>query len=72
MPDAVSIVAISISLITTLGGILVGLHMKRCHSLCCDSDCTQTKTPPDTPIALNSPIDFTKEQPHVVKRETNV
>jgi hypothetical protein len=56
MPDAVAIVAITISLITTLGGILLGLHMKRCHSLCCDSDCSQNnnKTPPDTPIALNS------------------
>lgn len=54
MTDAIAIVGITISLITALGSILMGLHMKRCHSLCCDSDCTP-KTPPDTPVVLNEP-----------------
>jgi len=54
MPDVVAVVSITISLITTLGGILLGLHLKRCHSLCCDSDCSQSKTPPDTPPAFKN------------------
>lgn len=55
MTDPVAIVGISISLITAVGGILLGLHFKRCHSLCCDSDCVQPKTPPSTPVLLNEP-----------------
>lgn len=69
MTDPVAVVSITISLITTLGGILLSLHLKRCHSLCCDSDCSQ-KTPPDTPVAFESPI-ILKEPPRLI-RQTDI
>jgi hypothetical protein len=58
MTDIVAIVGISISLITAIGAIVMGLHLKRCHSMCCDSECVpqpKPKTPPDTPILLDEP-----------------
>lgn len=63
--DPIAIVSITISLITTLGGILLSLHLKKCHSLCCDSECT--KTPPATPNAFEMPI-FLKEQPKLIRQ----
>ena len=55
MTDPVSIISISVSLLTAIGSIILGLHLKKCSSLCCSSECVQGKTPPDTPVILDEP-----------------
>jgi hypothetical protein len=53
--DPLSAISISISLVSAIGTVVMGLHLKRCHSICCDSDCVQPKTPPPTPMLINEP-----------------
>ena len=50
--DAVSISAIVVSVLAALGAFVKTVHLKKCHSACCDSDCTdkRSKTPPVTPV----------------------
>jgi hypothetical protein len=69
MPDVVAVVSITISLITTIGGIMLGLHLKKCHSLCCDSECSQSETPPDTPVAFEN-VGVLKSPP--LRQTTNI
>ena len=64
MPDVVAVVSITITLITALGGILLSLHLKKCHSICCDSECA--KTPPNTPVVLND-VPVYKQPPRNVQ-----
>jgi hypothetical protein len=52
--DPISISAIVISISTTIGAIITGMHIKRMNSGCCNCECYPEKTnknsPPDTPI----------------------
>jgi hypothetical protein len=45
--DYISIAALTVSLANAIVVVLHELHIKRCQSIFCSSDCT--KTPPATP-----------------------
>lgn len=47
MIEPTSIVAIVLASLTSVAGIITGLHIKRMNSGCCDIECF--KTPPSTP-----------------------
>lgn len=55
MTEPIAAISIAVSLLTALGSIILGLHLKKCSSLCCSSECAQSKTPPDTPLTLTEP-----------------
>jgi len=58
MSDPISISAIVLSISTTIGAIITGIHIKRMNSGCCNCECDPNKSnknsPPDTPI-INQP-----------------
>jgi hypothetical protein len=58
--DAVSISVIVISVIGAIGSLVSVLHLKKCHSGCCDSECVKGNTPASTPTTkpLISDISF--------------
>jgi len=47
--DAVSISVIVITVIGAIGSLVSVLHLKKCHSACCDSECFKGNTPASTP-----------------------
>ena len=51
--DYISVTALVISVSNAIVVVLHELHIKRCHSLFCSSDCT--KTPPPTPMITKEP-----------------
>lgn len=53
MVDIISITALAISFSNAIVVVIHELHIKRCHSLLCSSDCT--KTPPATPMITKEP-----------------
>ena len=71
MVESYIILSVAIPIITILTGFIVKLHINRCHSMCCDSDCSKTpiiietpnispiNTPPNTPIS--TPPTFKKD-----------
>ena len=67
MVESYIILSVAIPIITILTGFIVKLHINRCHSICCDSDCSKTpiiiETPPNTPINIppSTPIIHKKE-----------
>ena len=56
--DIISITALIVAVGSIITQIITSTHIKKCHSICCDSDCN--KTPPNTPnnerLAINSKI----------------
>lgn len=68
MVESYIILSVAIPIITILTGFIVKLHINRCHSMCCDSDCTKNptintesyiETPNISPI--NTPPTFKKD-----------
>ena len=51
--DYISIAALTVSLANAIVVVLHELHIKRCQSIFCSSDCT--KTPPATPMITKEP-----------------
>ena len=51
--DYISVTALVISISNAIVVVLHELHIKRCQSLFCSSDCT--KTPPATPVITKEP-----------------
>jgi hypothetical protein len=49
----ISIISLIVASITAVGSIILSLHIKKCHSLCCDSECSQKNSIPPTPIKSN-------------------
>ena len=49
--DYISIAALTVSLANAIVVVLHELHIKRCQSIFCSSDCT--KTPPPTPHPID-------------------
>ncbi len=46
--DLVSITTLVVAVGTAILQVVVALHIKKCNSICCDSDCMTTR--PNTPI----------------------
>ena len=55
MIDIGALIGIVISGFVLLGGCLVKFHIKKCHTLCIDSDCTRTPTNSTSDLASVEP-----------------
>lgn len=51
MVDPVSATALIIAVISGIGSLITQIHINKCKSSCCESDCTKTpkNTPPHSP-----------------------
>lgn len=53
--DEIVLTSLILSIISMLSNIALHYKLKHCHSLCCDSDCVNTRS--------NSPIDTEPKKP---------
>jgi hypothetical protein len=51
--DYISLTALTVSIVNAIVVVIHELHIKRCQSIFCSSDCT--KTPPATPMITKEP-----------------
>jgi hypothetical protein len=51
MVDPISATALIIAVLSAIGSLITQIHINKCKSSCCESDCTKTpkNTPPHSP-----------------------
>jgi hypothetical protein len=51
MVDPISATALIVAVISAIGSLITQIHINKCKSSCCESDCTKTpkNTPPHSP-----------------------
>ena len=70
MVESYIILSVVMPIFTIMTGFIIKLHINKCRSLCCDSDCT--KTPPTTPTTPpNTPTHTPTHTPNTHKKEFN-
>lgn len=52
----ISIISLVVASISALGTVITAIHLKRCESLCCESECYKgSRSSPQTPL-LKQPL----------------